>query len=210
LANIKGRLFERLVEQAENTDSDAWIARLHPDRTHPSTDLVLWNTDTGDMYEVSLKATDSPSYIEHTLLRYPDDHILTTDEVARHFAHDPRVDPSGISNEFLTEVTKENFDELVNHLPDLQAQVMWTTVEGIGLAAAFTLWPFVAAYARGRITQAQLQTAFRRLLGQAGVRLVTRLAGAATLGPVYLFYVLARTVFRLFDAAEGMQGIAIE
>lgn len=101
LSSVKGRLFERLVEEAENSDGDAWIARSHPDRTHPGTDLVFANTETGEELEVSLKATDSRAYVEEALARYPDAPLLVTDEAAELFEDDPRVEPTGMSNEDL-------------------------------------------------------------------------------------------------------------
>jgi len=165
LSNVKGRFFERLVEEAENADGDAWVARLHDDRTHASTDIVIENEDSGEAFAVSLKATDDPSYIEHALARYPDDPIWTTDEVGVKLEHDDRVTSTG-------------------------------------LATAIALWPWVVAWQRGRISRTRLEEAAREKLGTAGLRLVGRLAAAVALGPIYLWFLLARTCITLFDAAQ--------
>lgn len=198
LSNIKGRLFERLAAAAENSDHDAWIAKLHENRSHPSTDLILENQQTGEQFELSLKATDNPAYVEHALAHYPHDPILVTSEAGNHFAHDPRVYLSDYSNEHLEHVTQQNFDEL---LAETHRHYFTTVASGVAIGSLLALWPFVAAWLRKRISGDQLTEAFKRCLGQSGLRLAQRIIMSAAMGPIYIWYLLAKTSMTITAAA---------
>jgi hypothetical protein len=198
---VKGKLFERLVARLENHDGDAWRAYLHDDESYPGSDLVLKN-DNGDVLEVSLKATDSPAYIEHALVRYPDIPILTTSEVGDAFAGNPNVTAHSFSNSDLTEITEDNFDRLLE-----QVSPAGVATGGVATAAIARLWPFTMAYVRGRIRYEQLQQVFERVLGESGVSLTARVSYGLLLGPVFAWYLLARGVLGLTSAAEGTERI---
>ena len=198
---IQGKLFERLVARHENADGDAWRAVLHGDEQFPGSDIELVNVETGEALAISLKATGSPDYIEAALLRYPEIPILTTEEVATHFAGDPRVGGTEFSHADLRELTTENFDRLLDQaLPLSAAEVAGT---GVAVGALASLWPFTLAYLRGRIDYDQLVAAFERVLGEAGVALAARVSYAVVLGPVFAWYLLARGVMGLTQAAAG-------
>jgi len=202
LSNVKGRFFERLVEEAENADGDEWIARLHDDRSHPSTDIVIENEESGEAFVISLKATDDPSYIEHALARYPDDPIWTTDEVEARLEHDDRVAGTGFSNDDLNDQTREMFGDLVDGTTPDRFDANTAVGVGTGVATPIALCPCVVAWQRGRISRHRLEEVAREKLGTSGIRLVGRLAAAVALGPVYLWFLLARTCISLFDAAQ--------
>ena len=53
---IKGKVFEILVTDTENSDGDAWTAHMHSDETYPGSDIVFTNPETGQQLDVSLKA----------------------------------------------------------------------------------------------------------------------------------------------------------
>ena len=76
LSNIKGKFFENLVEYHENNDGDEWTAVLHDDESYPGSDIVLTNMENGEVFNLSLKATNDLGYIENALLRYPEIPIL--------------------------------------------------------------------------------------------------------------------------------------
>jgi hypothetical protein len=112
LSHIKGRYFERLVEQKENADGDPWMARLHEDMRHPSTDLEIFNQETGETLAVSLKATDDAGYVGRALARYPNAPIWTTSEVSEAFDRDTRVQGTSISSLELDESATSQVEEL--------------------------------------------------------------------------------------------------
>jgi hypothetical protein len=204
LNQIKGRLHELMVEANENADGDEWTARLHDDPYHPSTDIIYESTVDGRTFEFSLKATDSRAYVEHALLRYPSDPVMVTSEVAVRYEGDGRVTSSGIANDELEKVTAENFDRLFDDIEPANIDILGGALTGTALGAAATLWPFVAAWMSGRITREQLEAACVRVLGASGLRLVPRLVGAIALGPIYMWYALARGVISLSDAAHEL------
>lgn len=201
ISAVKGRLFERLVVASENADGDAWVARLHDDMQHPSTDLVMTNDEAGESFALSLKATDNPAYIEHTLARYPDDPILTTSEMADDFADEDQVSTSGLSDQELTKATEANLAALQEDHPLTRLDGVKAIGAGAALSLAVSLWPFVAAYLRKRITKDQLQEVFLASLGPAGKQLSKRVVAEVALGPVYIWYALARMCFALTKAA---------
>jgi hypothetical protein len=202
MSQIKGRLHERIVELVENSDGDVWSAQIHEDPYYPSTDIVFENSETGESYAVSLKATDQVSYVEHALARYPEDPVMVTDEVAGKMEEDDRVFPSGVRNEHLNEVTQNNFDHLLERAQPSHLDVATGVVGGTALASAVTLWPFVAAWMKGAITMGQVEEASKKILGSSGKRLIPRLVGALAFGPLYLWYAMARGIMTLSKMAD--------
>lgn len=204
LANLKGRLFERMVEAGENADGDGVFATLHPDRNHPSTDLVIHDTDQGHVFAVSLKGTDDPQDIERALARYPEDAVWTTDEVAQRLTDDPRVVGVGIAHTDLEAVTRSNFEALLEQEPPGHFEVAGAAAAGSGLVAAAQLWPYLVARMRGRIGDTEMQRVAERVLGAACVRGAIHWVAFASVGPLYAWFLLARTCLRL--AGDGRRG----
>lgn len=196
---VKGKLFERLVVHYENQDDDAWRAALHHDESFPGSDITLTNEATGEVMEISLKATDSEAYVEEALLRYPDIPVLTTEEVGRFFEGDPRVSAAAIDNDELTRVTEQNFEGMLDKLS--AADVAQGAAAGVAAGVTIGLWPFVVAYVRGSITQDRLEQACVKVFGESGVALASRLSFAALLGPLFAWYLLARGVMGLTRTA---------
>ena len=203
---IKGKLFERLVVQSENEDTDEWRAYLHDDESYPGSDMILEN-EVGDRIEISLKASDSTGYLEEALLRYPEFPIIATDEVAQLMADNPMVFASGLTNEELTRVTEENFEQLVSDLHAIDAVDAATA--SVGTKVFITIWPFVVAYMRGRIDKDQLQRAVIAVLPETGAALASRMAYAVALGPVFAWWLLARGVMKTVDVGESHGGKVI-
>jgi hypothetical protein len=199
---IKGKLFERLVSHYENHDDDQWRAILHEDESYPGSDIIFTNEETGESMEVSLKATDSPAYVESALLKYPDIPVLTTEEVGQFFGDDSRVIATPLSDEELTRVTRENFDYMLEQLRSIDVAV--GAAGGVAAGATIGLWPFVVAFLRERISQEQLAQACVRVLGDSGVALAARISYALLLGPVFAWYLLARGVMALMRKAQGV------
>jgi len=98
---IKGKMFELMVANTENTDNDNWTAELFIDESHADCDIIFTNPTTGEILEVSLKATSTKGIIEEALIKYPDTPIMTTDEIAKLYQNDDRVFGSGFSNDEL-------------------------------------------------------------------------------------------------------------
>ena len=203
---IKGKLFERLVVLHVNEAGNEWRARLHEDESYPGSDVILVNEETEEIIELSLKATDSSSYVEDALMKYPDIPVLTTEEVSKFFDGDPRVMGATLSNEDLQQVTEENFERLLGALSP--TEVAEGAATGVAVGAAIDLWPFVVAFLKKRISQDQLEQAFVRVLGESGVSLASRVSYAVILGPVFAWYLLARAVMAVTRAANSGADVA--
>lgn len=196
---VKGRMFERLVELHENADGDEWIAKLHADQNHPGSDIAFTNTSTGQEIEVSLKATDSPDLVEAALRRYPNVPVLTTSDV---ILDDSRVRVSDIRNEDIEEVSRRSMDQMMSEgSPGLEAAA--SVAEGTVFVRIALMWPTVAAYLRGKMTREQLARQLSEHLGDSGRMLAKRIVLAAALGPVYAWYLLARSVMELTPKTSG-------
>ena len=192
---IKGRLFERLVMLEENSDGDRWSAISQEDMSHRGADLIFLDAETGTEVEVSLKATDSVAYIEDALLKYPEIPLLATEEVSQLFGDDASVIASTWTNEELKTVTEQNFEALLSQLN--RFDVAAGAGSSRALAAAASLWPFVVAYLKDRIDRDQLSGAFERVLGDEGKRISSRVTWAVVFGPIFGWFLLARSVMLL-------------
>ena len=154
---IKGKMFEIMVTDQENMNGDQWRAEMHTDESFPGSDIIFFNTNTGETVEVSLKAVavENQHIIEHALVKYPDLPIMTTEEVAQLYIGDDRVFASTFFHEELNNMTNERLEELVEHIkPINEYQVV---IGGVTMSMAAALWPFVMAYLRKKLSFEQLE-----------------------------------------------------
>ena len=194
ISTIKGKMFEIMVTNAENSDNDVWQAKMHEDESFPGSDIVFTNSETGETLEVSLKATgaEDTSIIEHALDKYPDLPIMTTDEAAAMYADNPMVFDSGIEHEELQNITEDRIDELINSIEQIDATHV--VIGGITVGTIAAIWPFTMAYFRKKISYEDYERALVKIVGDSGVMLASRLAYAVLLGPIFAWYLLARGV----------------
>ena len=207
---IKGKMFEIMVTEQENLDEDQWSAVMHTDESFPGSDIIFINEETSEQIEVSLKAAsiDNTAIIEEALSKYPNTPIMTTDEVASLYKDDPRVFGSEVLNEDLENITKENFEKLIAEIqPINQYEVV---IGGVTIGTAAVLWPFVMAYLRKNIERQQLEMVFEKVLGEAGIKLVSRLTYAFVFGPLFAWWLLARGIKGIVTIAEPTKRILIE
>jgi len=200
---VKGKMFEIMVTNAENTDNDVWQAYMHEDESYPGSDIIFTNSDTGESLEVSLKATgaENTSIIEHALDKYPDIPIMTTDEVAELYPDNPMVFGSGIEHEELKNITEDNIDELINSIEQVDVNHVILGGFTVGLVAA--IWPFTMAYKRNKISYESYEKAIIKILGDSGKTLIIRLAYVATFGELFAWYLLARGVKLIVNGMDG-------
>ena len=82
VSNTKGILHEMQFVELENEDGDSVYASIFDATNHPGTDVQFIDTDTGQTWEVQLKATDSAAYANDWIEAHPDGEILVTSELA--------------------------------------------------------------------------------------------------------------------------------
>ena len=195
---IKGKLFEHLSAAHENADGDEWTASLHDNQNYPGSDMIMTNTETGETIELSLKATENLNYIESSLLKYPEFPVLTTSEIPEEYPDLEMVFASEFSHREIQEITESNFKELVDNLTPITKLSGAAAVSmGVAGAAIISLWPFVVAYKRDKISIEHLKQACVKVFPKAGEELVYRLTLMAVFGPIYGWYVLAKTAISL-------------
>ena len=196
---IKGKMFEHLVALHENSDADNWVAALHDDESYPGSDIVFTDLESGLIIEVSLKAVSNPDIIETALLNYPDIPILTTSEMEGTFGGMDMISFTEIEHDKLAENADELFDEMMRSTSAtaVRTDTMLGVAEGTAAGGVIQLWPYVAAYLRGRISKDHFEKAFATVLGDEGVKLAGRVAMAAVFGPIYAWYLLASGIIRL-------------
>lgn len=109
-SNVKGIAHEIHYVELENADGDLVSGVLFENTNHPGTDVILSNGETGETWELQLKATDSAPDVREWIEAHPDGQIQVTSELADKLG----VESSGISNEELT----ANVDELIDKALD--------------------------------------------------------------------------------------------
>lgn len=130
--NVKGIYHELAFVDAENADGDAWIAEVMPSTNHPGVDVVLTNSETGEIVELQLKATDSAQYVNSALTDGADGvQVLATEEVAKRVGG---VESSGFSNEEITEDVEHFTAALQTGAEDTLIDTFTDTILPIGLA----------------------------------------------------------------------------
>ena len=197
IKSVKGKLFERMYVEYENSDGDEWKAELVEDPYNPGYDVILTNEITGDEIFLSLKATDTSSYVESALDKYAYP-VLVTKEVGEEYTDNDMVMVSHFTNKHITKVTEENFDDLLTKDIDRLA-VGGVAAGGVTLATVIALWPYVIANYRGLITNDQLKSACMGICGDSGKELFKRVTLAIACGPIYAWWLLARMSMKLTD-----------
>ena len=95
VSNVKGILHEMEFVRLENEDGDNVYAAMYESTNHPGFDVYLVDNNTGESWDIQLKATDSESYVEDWIETHPDGEILVTEELASEMG----IGSSGLSNE---------------------------------------------------------------------------------------------------------------
>ena len=201
---IKGKMFEIMVTNTENSDNDAWHAQMHQDESYPGSDIIFTNHQTGEELEVSLKATgaEDTSIIEHALDKYPNIPIMTTDEAAHEYLDNHMVFGSGIENDELQNITEDRMDELLHSIHPVDA--FHVVIGGVTVGTVAAIWPFTIAYMRKKISYKSYEQALIKIVGDSGVMLASRLSYALLLGPIFAWYLLARGIDMTVSKATKM------
>lgn len=211
LNTIKGKMFEHMVAIDENHDGDTWMAELHTDESFPGSDIIFTNIENGDTVEVSLKAVEDAGHIETALMRYPDIPVLTTSEMSDNFADNDMVATTDIAHEKLSQDVQGLFDDVakVGSISAERVLVVEGVTAGTAAASLIHLWPYTIAYLRGKICKEELEENFISVLGEQGKELASRIALAAVLGPIYVWYLLAKSVMGMGpdDLSESQKQI---
>lgn len=143
VSNTKGILHEMQFVELENEDGDGVYASIFGETNHPGTDVQFIDADSGQTWEVQLKATDSASYASDWIESHPDGEILVTNELAER----TRLDSSGFSNHELTADVENLVDKMIAEDPSIWDDFPIITT----LTLANILWALWQRYQDGEM-----------------------------------------------------------
>ena len=196
--NVKGILHEMEFQCLENEDGDSVVAALFPDTNHRSVDVQMLDQETGETWEVQLKATDDMSAIGAWMDSNPDTEILVTEELSERMG----LPSSGLSNEDLTMRTEDFVDRMIE-LGDEADDTLWDYFPPLVAASAgiivFELW---RRYRSGQISIEQFKTLTLRTLGLKAAKYGAIFAALAV--PGFNIVVGAYLLGSLIFAISGM------
>ena len=136
--NVKGKYHELLVEHLENTDGDDTFAQVFEQTNHPGADIEFL-VDGEVVHQVQLKAVQDPASIIEHFSKYPDIDVRATTEVFEVLKEQfgDRLETSGMSNEELSQATRDTLEHLAGeNLGDvLQDGVVTSLLVGGALQA---------------------------------------------------------------------------
>ena len=108
VSSITGKYHELRYEMFINSQDNNLRAELFDEYNHPGSDIKLINTETGEVREFQLKATNYKSYLNKHIKKYEDIEILATEEVA---ADAPDIGSTGFYNKDLREEVEDTLDK---------------------------------------------------------------------------------------------------
>lgn len=156
----KGKLFEVQVRDQLNAGESVGGIQLDSDQhavlaesvTQPGWDLQILDGDNAVVDEIQLKATESISYVRDTMERYPDVHVLATNDVADHADLIAGLSAAGISEDDLQHAVEAPLSEIANDgvwdslLPGLPFFLI-ATRQGLAVFSGEQNWPEALAAA---------------------------------------------------------------
>lgn len=191
--NVKGILHEVEFQRLENEDGDSVVAALFPDTNHRTVDVQLLDENTGNSWEVQLKATDDMSAIGAWIDSNPNTEIFVTEELSQRMG----LPSSGLSNEEMTMRVEDFVDRMVE-IGDDAEDTLWNYFPPLVAASAgivvFELW---RRYRSGRITFEEFKSLSFKTLGLKAAKYGATFAALAVpgLNVVVGAYLLGSLIF---------------
>jgi len=196
ISNTKGILHEMQFVEIENADGDSVYASIFDATNHPGTDVQFVDTDTGETWEVQLKATDSAAYANDWIDAHPGGEILVTEELA----HRTDLESSGLSNQELTGDVEGFVDKMVSG-----DETIWDHFPVItALTMANILWALWQRYQAGEIDWERFKYLAARASGikVAKIAMLSALLAIPVVGQATGALLIAKF---LLGAREAMQ-----
>lgn len=157
--NTKGVLHEMEFVRLENEDGDSVHAALFESTSHAGTDVRFSNIETGQSWDIQLKATDSSTYVRGWLETHPDGEIAVTSELAERLG----LPDSGFSNAGLTARTEGVVDTL---LQAGERSDLWDYFPALsGASISLVIWELWQRRQRGDIRSDQFKWMAARVAG---------------------------------------------
>jgi hypothetical protein len=170
-SNVKGVLHELEFVAKENNDFDSVRAAIYETTNHPRYDVQMFNTSTGEAWDVQLKATDDVSYVDEWIDKHDGD-ILITEELAKKEG----LESSGFSNEELTKRVEEFIETSIAKGSAFNTNVFEYFPQVTSLAIGVMIWNLYKRKRNGEITNEQFQDLVVKKTGQKTLKVATLMA----------------------------------
>lgn len=145
VSNVKGILHEMEFVATENGDGDTIYASYFPETNHPDADIHVIDVSTGRAWDVQLKATDDPAYVQDWINSHPGGQIEVTDEIANVM----HLHSTGMSNGHLTAQVEDFVDRMLDIDEGPSLADHFSVLSAV--SAALVVWALWARYRRGEI-----------------------------------------------------------
>ena len=169
--NVKGILHEMEFVAKENNDFDSVRAVLYESTNHPGYDIMMYDTVTGESWEVQLKATDSAAYVEEWMDNH-DGNILVTEELASKEG----FESSGLSNEELTKRVEEFIETAIAKGSTYNTSIFEYVPHVTSLTIGVMIWQLYNKKRKGEISDDQFKNLVIKNTGKKTFKIITLMA----------------------------------
>tara|TARA_B100000315_G_scaffold218519_1_gene219882 strand:- start:122 stop:937 length:816 start_codon:yes stop_codon:yes gene_type:complete len=194
--NVKGILHEMEFVRMENEDGDSITAALYPETNHPGYDVVMFDENTSEAWQVQLKATENSSHVNEWIDDHPNGEILVNEEMANELG----ISSSGISEEGL----EVRVEDVVDKLQDLsEDNSVWDYFPALtAVSISIIIWELYKRKEAGEITSENFKLMAARITGLkiAKIGLIMFLLTI----PVVNVITGAALVFQLLQSGENL------
>lgn len=202
---VKGKLFEILENSHENSDSDQYQSEIFETSNHPMVDLKITDSLSGKSYGIQLKASESISYIEETLRKYPDTPIVVPKGVAEKVNHPLVMDGNYEIND-LNKINEDNFEKLLN--VQHGEYLAKGGIEAGVLVLAVNMMPFIYARHKGQINNDQFAQVLKKFIPDITAKTIHRITLLSLIGPLYAFFLISKAIGKtLLDGIDDEEKI---
>jgi len=170
-SNVKGILHELEFVTQENSDYDSVRAVLYENTNHPGYDIKMYDTSTGESWDVQLKATDSASYVEDWMDKNDGD-IRVTEELANKEGYTS----SEFSNEELIKKVDEFIDTSITKGSSFNSSIFDYFPHVTSLVIGVMIWQLYQRKRRGEITDKEFKELVIKNTGQKAIKITTLMA----------------------------------
>jgi len=197
LQNVKdgvaAKFFEVLETKAENADGDEWSASLEIQQNNPGFDAKFLNIDGSKEILVNYKYTETgKDYIESFIQKHDREiYVVAPPEIAEKL-NDPMVISANTSYDKVEKINNENFENLLQTYSDKYFAL--GGLKGGLVLLGTTLSPFIYSYFKGNISKKQFVTALKKFIPEISAKTLNRVTMLVLIGPLYAWYLIARTV----------------
>ena len=170
-SNVKGILHELEFVAKENNDYDSVRAVLYENTNHPGYDIKMYDTSTGESWDVQLKATDSATYVDEWMDQHDGD-IRVTEELANKEGYTS----SEFSNEELIKKVDEFIDTSIAKGSSINTSIFDYFPHVTSLVIGVMIWQLYQRKRKGEITDNEFKDLVIKNTGQKAIKVTTLMA----------------------------------